>query len=156
MLALVDAQGSFTIDQVAALPDTAFTLLDTPLNKGYTRDVYWLKLVFPLYSGQPFILRVQTSSPMQLDATLWRSSGLMTQFSAVEGAPGIHQGINLMLALLIIGAALALRLRNLAAMAVAAIAVLIHGASARGGYSGSGCPTTSRTGAFVRQPGKKP
>lgn len=191
MLALVDAQGSLTIDQVAALPDTDFTALDTPLNKGYTRDVYWLKvqapyiaagkidpeqdplwleilpsyldqvalyqymdgawrmrssgdtatgeprvhvrqLVFPLYTDQPFILRVQTSSPMQLDATIWRSSGLMTQFSAVEWASGIHQGINLMLALLIIGAALALRLRKLAAMAVAAIAVLIHGASDRG------------------------
>jgi signal transduction histidine kinase len=191
MLALVDPQGALTIEQVAARPESDFALLDTPLNKGYTRDVYWLKvqaphiaagrvepehdplwleilpsyldqvtlyqrdagswrahssgdasanaqrvhvrqLVFPLQSGEPFILRVQTSSPMQLDATVWRSSGLMTQFSAVEWASGIHQGINLMLALLIIGAALALRMRNLAAMAVAAIAVLIHGASDRG------------------------
>ena len=94
--------------------------------------VHVRQLVFPLYTDQPFILRVQTSSPMQLDATIWRSSGLMTQFSAVEWASGIHQGINLMLALLIIRAALALRLRKLAAMAVAAIAVLIHGASDRG------------------------
>ena len=191
MLALVDPQGTRTIEEVAAAPETDFTLLDAPLNKGYTRDVYWLKvpapyiaagkvepehdplwleilpsyldqvtlyqrsqgiwqerrsgdatsdtqrvhvrqLVFPLLSGEPLILRVQTSSPMQVDATIWRSSGLMTQFSAVEWASGLHQGINLMLALLIIGAALALRLRNLAAMAVAAMAVLVHGASDRG------------------------
>ncbi|CAB5695698.1 Sensor protein KdpD [Delftia tsuruhatensis] len=191
MLALIDPLGTRTIEEVAATPETDFTLLDAPLNKGYTRDVYWLKipapyiaagkvepehdplwleilpsyldqvtlyqrsqgtwqerrsgdaardtqrvhvrqLVFPLLPGEPLILRVQTSSPMQVDATIWRSSGLMTQFSAVEWASGLHQGINLMLALLIIGAALALRLRNLAAMAVAAMAVLVHGASDRG------------------------
>src|SRR5256885_13210336 len=50
---------------------------------------------------------------------------------SLHDALPIYQGINLMLALLIIGAALALRLRNLAAMAVAAIAVLIHGARDR-------------------------
>ncbi|MDR0226685.1 MAG: histidine kinase [Burkholderiaceae bacterium] len=191
MQVLVDPQGQWSIDQVASMPMSAFMQLDVPLNKGYTRDVYWLKvqaptiaadrtpprhdplwleilpsyldhvtlyqpqdgawrardsgdaaragprvhirqLVFALTDDQPFILRVQTTSPMQLDATLWRSTGLMTQVSRVEWASGVHQGINLMLALLIIGAALALRMRNLTAMAVAAVAVLVHGAADRG------------------------
>ncbi len=191
MQVLADPQGRLDVAEVAALPDSAFALLDTALNKGYTRDVYWIKvqapaiaqgsipaghdplwleilpshldhitlyqrsadawlqrhggdagsiaqrvpvrtLAFALIEGQPFWLRVQTSGPLQLDATIWRSTGLMSQLSSVEWASGVHQGINLMLALLIIGAALAWKMRSLTAMAVAAVAVLIHGASDRG------------------------
>ena len=180
---LADPQGRLDAAQVADLPDAAFTLLGTGLDRGPTRDVYWIRVpaptiaagstppehdplwleilagdldevtlfqrsgggmvavaprghvrqrVFPLLGGQPFLLRVQTSSPMQLDATVWRSTGLMAQLSGVEWASGVHLGINLMLALLLIGAALALRMRSLASMAVAAAAVLAHGAGDRG------------------------
>ncbi|WP_424458921.1 ATP-binding protein [Ottowia sp.] len=90
------------------------------------------ELVLPLLPGRPFILRVQTTSPMQLDATLWRSAGLISYLSNSEWASGVHQGINLMHALLIIGAALALRMRSLAALAVASVVCLAHGAADRG------------------------
>lgn len=191
MQVLADPQGRLDVAQVAGLPDSAFIVLDSGLNRGYTNDVYWIRvqaptiaadrtpaghdplwleilpayldqvtlyqhledgwhervsgdtapmaqrvhvrqLVFPLEAGRPFILRVQTSSPMQFDATIWRSTGLMTQLSGTEWASGVHQGINLALALLIIGAALALRMRSLTAMAVAAVAILAHSASDRG------------------------
>ncbi len=47
---LVDRGGHLDIDQVAALPATAFTRDHTPLNQGYTRDVYWLKIELPANS----------------------------------------------------------------------------------------------------------
>ncbi len=89
-------------------------------------------LVFPVAPDLPFLLRVQTTSPVQLDGTLWRTAGLLGHLGATEWASGVHQGINLMHALLIIGAALALRMRSLVAMAVASLAVLLHGAADRG------------------------
>lgn len=186
-LALTDPKGHMTVQEVAALPEEAFTRFTHALNMGYTQDVHWLRvempagqvmeqgpawlevlptyldrvtlyqqadgtwheqsvgdtvpkaeqvrvrqLVLPLLAGQPFTLRVQTTSPMQLDATLWRSTGLMSRLSSSEWASGVHQGINLMHALLIIGAALALRMRSLAALAVASAACLAHGAADRG------------------------
>src|SRR5256885_9724836 len=73
------------------------------------------QLVFPLRAGQPFVLRIETSSAMQLYATVWRSTGLMAWLSSVEWASGVHQGVNLVLTLLIAGAALALRMRSLMA-----------------------------------------
>jgi len=57
----------------------------------------------------------------------------MAQFSAVERASGAQQGVLLMLALLIGGAALALRSRRLIAMAVLAVVGLVHGLNV-GGY----------------------
>lgn len=186
-LMLADTEGRLTAPEVAALLEAAFTHSDQPLNKGYTRDVYWLRvtpparlgddegaswlevlptyldrvtlyqqidgawqehhsgdllpmaertrvreLVLPLVAGNPFLLRVQTTSPMQMDATLWRSTGLMSKLSSTQWASGFHQGINLMHALLIIGAALALRIRSLSALAVASVVCLVHGAADRG------------------------
>ena len=191
-LVLADPEGHLTVQEIAALPEDAFTRFTQPLNKGYTRDVYWLRvetpaaeqpggqdagkgaawlevlptyldrvtlyqqsggawheqnsgdtvsmaqktrtreLIMPLLAGQPFILRVQTTSPMQMDATLWHSTGLMSHLSSSEWASGLHQGINLMHALLIIGAALALRMRSLAALALASVVCLMHGAADRG------------------------
>ena len=90
------------------------------------------QLMFPLQERQPFLLRVQTTSPMQVDATVWRSTGLLAHLSAIEWASGVHQGINLMLVLLLIGAALALRMRSLWALATGAAAALAHGALDRG------------------------
>ena len=90
------------------------------------------QLMFPLREGQPFILRVQTTSPMQLDATVWRSPALLAHLSGVEWASGVHQGINFALVLLVAGAALFLRLRSLWALAAGATATLVHGALDRG------------------------
>lgn len=47
MQQFVDRTGHLRIDQVAALPATAFTPLHAPVNEGYTRDVYWLKVQLP-------------------------------------------------------------------------------------------------------------
>ncbi|KAI5929594.1 Interphotoreceptor matrix proteoglycan 2 [Manis javanica] len=138
-----------TIKQVAALPDDAFETRRTPLNEGYTRHAYWVRvatpalahkracrqrcagvdhahlsgqghalpagarpvagqesgdtvpmaqrihvrqLVFPLRAGPtPFVLRIETSSAMQLYATVWRSTGLMAWLSSVEWASGVHR-----------------------------------------------------------------
>lgn len=191
MQMLVDRAGTLTAGQVAAMPDSAFIRLASPLSEGYSRSVYWLRvapprlpagpypsgqdalwllvlpsyldrvtlyqrqgrawqeysggdrvatsspqrvrqLTFPLREGAPFILRVQTSSPVQLDATIQRSSGLLQQFSVVEWAAGVHQGINLLLVLLITGAALVLRMSSLVALAVGAMATLLHGGADRG------------------------
>lgn len=44
---LADPEGKLTIDEVAALPDTAFSLQHTTFNQGYTRTVYWIKAVLP-------------------------------------------------------------------------------------------------------------
>ena len=46
----VDRSGHLGIDQVAALPAAAFTRSHAPLNQGYTRDVYWLKVEPPVNS----------------------------------------------------------------------------------------------------------
>ncbi|MBO9680865.1 MAG: histidine kinase [Acidovorax sp.] len=184
---LVDPEGRLTVEEVAALPDAAFTVLHGPLNGGYNRSVYWLRasaprieprpgdplwleitpsyldrvtlyqpgvhgwqeqhsgdtvpmaqrvqvrqLVFPLAEAQPLILRVDTSSSVQVYGAVWRGSELMARLSSVEWASGVHQGINLLLALLIGGAALALRMRSLTAMAVLSAVVLVHGANVRG------------------------
>jgi signal transduction histidine kinase len=191
MQVLVDADRSMSVETVAALPDDAFETRSTPLNEGYTRQAYWVRvgvpamaptsalasddpmwleitptyldkvtlyqrihgtwqardsgdtvpmarrlhvrqLVFPLQAGHPFVLRLETSSAMQLYATVWRSTGLMAWLSSVEWASGVHQGVHLVLALLIGGAALALRMRSLAAMTLLALVVLVHNANVRG------------------------
>ncbi|CAB5695711.1 Sensor protein KdpD [Delftia tsuruhatensis] len=191
MQVLVDAGRDMTVTQVAALPDDAFETRNAPLNEGYTRQAYWVRvampalapssplarddplwleitptyldkvtlyqqvhglwqaresgdtvpmtqrihvrqLVFPLRPGQPFLLRLETSSAMQLYATVWRSTGLLAWLSSVEWASGVHQGVNLVLTLLIGGAALALRMRSLIAMTLLAFVVLTHNANVRG------------------------
>lgn len=185
MRLLIDPAGTLQPDEVAALPDAAFEWLHQPLNKGYTREVHWLRLdalepgerqrrwlqilptyldhvtlyqqeqgiwqaqhsgdtvpmaqrlhvrqlMFALQPAQPALLRVQTTSPMQVDATVWRSRYLMANLSATEWASGLHQGVNLFHALLMLGAALALRLRGLVAVTVSAWVTLIHGAGDRG------------------------
>jgi signal transduction histidine kinase len=188
---LEDREGVLTVDQVAALPDTAFTLRRTPFSQGYTRSVYWLKvdalpllpssplvkddplwlevnpphldlltvyqpggggwhersngdtipmaqrvkvrqLLFPLQAGEPMLLRVQTTSAAYVYGRVWRTSGLLADLSRTEWASGVHLGISLVLALLIGGVALALRMRSLTASAVLAVVVLVHSLNARG------------------------
>lgn len=90
------------------------------------------QLVFPVEAGEPLVLRIETSSAMQVYGTVWRSTGLMAQLASVEWASGVHQGINLALALLICSTALALRTRSLAAMAALSLMLLVFGAMARG------------------------
>ena len=184
---LADPGGRLTADDVAALPDAAFTVLHGPLNGGYSKDVYWLRasapaiepghqdplwleilppyldrvtlyqpgdggwlaqtsgdtvpmaqrvhvrqLLFPLRAGQPILLRVSTTSSTQVYGSVWRSTDLMVRFSRVEWASGVYQGINLVLTLFIGGAALTLRMRSLAAMAVFSAMVLLHSTNVRG------------------------
>lgn len=90
------------------------------------------QLAFPLMEGQPLLLRVQTSSPMQWHGTVWRSSDWLVQLSAVEWVAGLYQGLSLTLVLLLVGAAMMLRMRSLAAVATAAFASFIHGAADNG------------------------
>src|SRR5260221_14388793 len=47
MQVLADAGRSMTIEQVAALPDDAFEPRRTPLNEGYTRHAYWVRVATP-------------------------------------------------------------------------------------------------------------
>ncbi|WP_373807268.1 7TM-DISM domain-containing protein, partial [Delftia acidovorans] len=47
MQVLADAGRSMTIEQVAALPDDAFETRRTPLNEGYTRHAYWVRVATP-------------------------------------------------------------------------------------------------------------
>ena len=186
-----DPDRSLTVQEVAALPDDAFETLHGPLNRGYTRQAYWIRvqapstlpssgmaaddplwleitptyldkvtvlqqvqgrwqardsgdtvpmgqrvhvrqLMLPLVAGQPFLLRLETTSSMQLHGTVWRSSALMAWLSSVEWASGVHQGVNLVLTLLLGGTALALRMRSLQAMALLALVVLVHSTNVRG------------------------
>ncbi|MET4577068.1 sensor histidine kinase [Ottowia thiooxydans] len=90
------------------------------------------QLVFPLQEGQPLLLRVQTSSATHMYAVVFRSSELMAQLAAMEWASGAFLGISLLLALLLGGAALALRMRVITAMAVFAAIGFIHGINVRG------------------------
>lgn len=178
-----------TPEAVAALPDEAFTSLHQALNKGYTRQVHWLRWapvapatsgrlwleilptyldqvtlyqpvqgqwqaqrggdtvpmtqritqhlalrqpMFALLPDQPAVLRVQTTSPMQVEGTVWRTRALMEHLAHDEWASGMHIGLNLLHALLLLGAALALRQRALFSVSVAAWVTWIHGASDRG------------------------
>ena len=189
LLMLQDSTARLTVDEVAALPDSAFTPLRGSLNQGYGYDVYWLRapapvmaqgtgeplwlevmppyldkvtlyqpdgaggawrahhsgdtepmaqrmrvrqLVFPLAQGQPLILRVQTLSAAHLFGVVRTGPGLAAWLSSVEWASGVHQGINLLLALLIGAAALALRMRVVTAMAVISAVVLVHSANVHG------------------------
>ena len=186
MQQLVDRGGHLGINQVAALPDTAFTQVRAPLNQGYTHAVYWLKVappptpagsearwlelhptyldrvtlyqsdgdswrehnsgdtvsmadrvrvrqpMFPLIPGQPFILRIQTTSAMQLYGTVWQETPLMARLATVEWSSGLYMGICLVLVTLISAAALAFHSRSLGALAVLAAVGLVHGANVRG------------------------
>ena len=187
---LKEPPGGLTPEQVAALPDAAFTPVDGMVNLGYTRDSYWFRvemprepagapgdagrlwlelmppyldrvtlhqrdatgwhvvasgdtapmaqripvrqLLFPLLPGQPLLLHVQTSSPLQFEGTVRRSAALLPHLTRTEWASGLHQGVSLALTLLLAGAALVLRMRPLAAMATAAAAAFLHGATDRG------------------------
>jgi signal transduction histidine kinase len=94
--------------------------------------VHVRQLVFPLRPGAPLVLRVQGNSAMQLYGTVWRSTEWMAHLASGEWASGVHLGISLLLALLIVGAALALRLRSLTALAVLSVVILLHTTIARG------------------------
>ena len=85
-----------------------------------------------LTDASPLILRVETHSAMQLYGTAWNGSTLLTQLASAEWSSGIYHGINLLTTILVTGAALALRMRNLAAMATLALVVLVHGINTRG------------------------
>ncbi|WP_156909375.1 sensor histidine kinase [Ottowia thiooxydans] len=97
-----------------------------------TERVRVRQLVFPLQEGKPLLLRVQTSSATHAYAVVWRSSELMAQLAAMEWASGAFLGISLLLALLLGGAALALRMRVITAMALFAAIGFLHGINVRG------------------------
>ncbi|MFT4194224.1 ATP-binding protein [Ottowia sp.] len=59
---LEDRAGTLGVDEVAALPESAFRRIHTPLSEGYTRSVYWLKVDAP-----PPV----PTSPLTGDALLW-------------------------------------------------------------------------------------
>jgi len=183
----VDPAGTKAIDEVAALPASAFRVVRGPLSAGYRDEVYWLRfdvprhyahadepdwlvvtptyldrvtlyqpseagwqeqtsgdrvpttqrrsvrqLVFSLDPGIPAYVRIETTSAMQLHGTIWSNVGLMAYLANSEWHSGVHQGINMILSLLIIGAAVALRMRRLYAMAVLSVVVLVHGANIHG------------------------
>ena len=90
------------------------------------------QLLFPLAPRQPFVLRMETTSAMQLHGTVWRSTSLMAWLAHTEWASGVYHGVNLALTLLLGGAALALRMRSLQAMTLLALIVLVHSANVRG------------------------
>ncbi|WP_423458513.1 ATP-binding protein [Ottowia sp. VDI28] len=90
------------------------------------------QLVFPLRDGQPMLLRVQTLSASHAYAIILRSSNLMARLAAMEWASGAFLGISLLLALLLAGAALALRARVVTAMAVFAGIGFVHGLNVQG------------------------
>lgn len=90
------------------------------------------QMVLPLTAGEPALLRVQTDSAMQLYGTVWRSTALMAQLAGTEWPLGVHQGINLLVAVLVVGAAMALRMRSLYALAVLSVIVLVHTSNVRG------------------------
>lgn len=188
---LEDRTGTLSANQVAALPESAFTWLREPLSKGYSNSVFWLRvsspssaqlpagegawwleimpshlsqvtlyqrdastsgwvehtngrnvpesqrirtrqLLFPLLEKQPLLLRLQSTSAIHVYGRIWRDSGLLAELSRTEWASGVHLGINLLLALLIGGAALALRTRSLTASAVLTLMVLVQTANSRG------------------------
>lgn len=188
---LEDPGGQRTVEDVAALPDTAFTVTRKPFNRGYSPSVWWLKveapplapssslaandplwldvlpphldrltvyqraedgwhertngdhvpmsqrvrvrqLLFPLLPDRPLLLRVQTTGSAYVYGTVRRATGLLAELSRKEWASGAHLGINLALALLIGGAALALRARAVTAAAVLAFVVLVHSLNVRG------------------------
>lgn len=89
-------------------------------------------MTVPLHSGQPLILRIETRSAMQLYGTVWSSRSLLAHLANSEWAAGVHHGINLLIAIFLAGAALALRMRNLTAMAILTLVVLVHGFNTRG------------------------
>lgn len=90
------------------------------------------QLLFPVLEEQPLLMRLRTSSTIQVYGSVWRDSGLLAGLSRVEWASGVHLGIYLLLALLIGGAALALRIRSLTASAVLAVVVLVQTTNAAG------------------------
>ena len=186
---LEDPSGRLTVDEVAGLPDAAFTPLHGPLNQGYSHSVYWLRasappvagdpddplwlevtpayldkvtlyqpsgegaawqgrdsgdtvpvaqrvrtrqLLFPLTEGQPLILRVQTTSASHAYAVVQRNTELIAHLASVEWAAGAHLGINLLLALLLGGAALALRIPALTAMTAFSAMAFMHSVNVQG------------------------
>ena len=90
------------------------------------------QMLFSLREGEPFLLRIRSATPINVDAWVWRTSGLFTYLERVEWASGVHLGVNLLLVLLIFGASLVLRQRSLALLALGAAIMLEHGAVDRG------------------------
>ncbi len=90
------------------------------------------QFLLPVLEGRPMLLRLQTTTSLQVYGVLWRNSGLLADLSRVEWASGVHLGIYMVLVLLIGGAALALRTRSLTASAVLALMVMIHCLNTRG------------------------
>ncbi len=82
---LVEPPQGLTPEQVAALPDAAFSTLRAPFNAGYTRDTYWFRIAAPAQRAAlepaldadhlwlklvpPYLDRVSLFQP---DATGWR------------------------------------------------------------------------------------
>jgi len=186
---LQDPSGHLTVEEVARMPDAAFTPLHGPLNQGYSRSVYWLRasapqvagdprdplwlevtpsyldkvtlyqpsgegaawqgrdsgdtvpmtqrvrtrqLLFPFAEGQPLILRVQTTSASHAYAVVQRNTELIAHLVSEEWAAGAHLGINLLLALLLAGAALALRIPALTAMTAFSAMAFLHSLNVQG------------------------
>ena len=90
------------------------------------------QLLFQLQDGQPLLLRVQTTSAAHAYGVIWRSSNLVAQLAAMEWASGIFLGISLLLALLLAGAALTLRMPVVTAMAIFAAIGFLHGVNVMG------------------------
>ena len=189
MQLLEDPSGSLSVEEVARMPDAAFTPLHGPLNQGYSHSVYWLRasapqvagdphdplwleitpsyldkvtlyqpsreyvawqrsdggdtvpvaqqvrtrqLLFPLTEGQPLILRVQTTSASHAYAVVRRNTELIAHLVSMEWAAGAHLGINLLLALLLAGAALALRIPALSAMTAFSAMTFLHSMNVQG------------------------
>lgn len=73
---LEDPSGRLTVEEVARMPDAAFTPLHGPLNQGYSRSVYWLRASAPQVAGDPRDPLWLEVTPSYLDkVTLYQPSG---------------------------------------------------------------------------------
>ncbi len=112
--------------------DTAWSALESGDAVPRSERVHVRQLLFPLKEGQPFMLRVQTTSATHMYGVIWRNSDLMAQLAAKDWSAGVFLGISLFLALLLTGAALALRVPLVTAMAMFAAVGFVHGANVQG------------------------
>lgn len=90
------------------------------------------QLLFPVTEGRPLILRVQTTSASHAYPVVRRNSALVAHLAGVEWSTGAHLGISLLLALLLGGAALALRIRALTAMTAFSAMAFVHSVNVQG------------------------
>ena len=97
-----------------------------------TQRVRTRQLLLPFAEGQPLILRVQTTSASHAYAVVQRNTELIAHLVSEEWATGAHLGINLLLALLLAGAALALRIPALTAMTAFSAMAFLHSLNVQG------------------------